>query len=108
MNKVQAGKNQGMAGKLPAVPGAGLETAERLLVLDRKLSAILKEEGAPTHPDEAAALASLCQQSDQKRYAASACLYADVFTAEPKLTADQDQQRRPGCRARRGCALAAR
>jgi hypothetical protein len=107
MNKVQAGKNQGMAGKLPAVPGAGLETAERLLVLDRKLSAILKEEGAPTHPGEAAQ-ASLCPQPDQKHYAASACLYADVFTAEPKLTADQDQQRRPGCRARRGCALAAR
>jgi hypothetical protein len=51
-------------------------------------------------PGEAVALAWLRQQSDQKRYAASACLYTDIFTNNPKLAANLDRQRRPGCRAR--------
>lgn len=68
--------------------------AEQLLVLDKKLSAILSGKESPANPSEAIDLASLCQQPYQKRYAASARFSADAFAAEPKLAADLNQQHR--------------
>ncbi|HTU92576.1 MAG TPA: tetratricopeptide repeat protein [Gemmataceae bacterium] len=68
--------------------------AERLLVLDNKLPAILSGNEAPANPGEAVALASMCQQPYKKRLAAAARLYADAFAAEPKLTADLNRRYR--------------
>src|SRR5262249_5087763 len=68
--------------------------AERLLALDRKLPAILTGEETPANPGEAIALAGMGQQPHQKRYVASARLYAEAFAAEPKLAADLNQQHR--------------
>jgi tetratricopeptide (TPR) repeat protein len=67
---------------------------EQMLALDKKLPAILTGEATPSKAGEAVVLASMCQLSYQKRYAASARLYADAFAAEPKLAADLDQQHR--------------
>jgi superkiller protein 3 len=71
-----------------------LQQSEGMLALDRKLPAILTGEATPANAGEAASLASMCQQPYQKRYAASARLYADAFAAEPKLAADLRQQHR--------------
>jgi serine/threonine-protein kinase len=74
--------------------GSWVRDVEQLIVLDKKLPAILCVEGAPANPSEAVALASLCQQPYKKRFAAAARLYADDFAAEPKLAADLNQQHR--------------
>jgi hypothetical protein len=51
--------------------------------------AIVQREARPTNPGrEFASLAWRYQQPHEKRYAASARLYADAFTADPKLAAD--------------------
>jgi tetratricopeptide (TPR) repeat protein len=71
-----------------------LQHCERMLVLDRKLPAILQGEASPANAGEAVALASMCQQPYKKRYAASARLYAEAFAAEPKLAADLRQPHR--------------
>jgi serine/threonine-protein kinase len=71
-----------------------VQDAERLKALDSKLPTILKGEATPTNPGEAVVLASMCQQPFKKRYAASARLYADAFTGEPKLAADLNQEHR--------------
>jgi hypothetical protein len=68
--------------------------AEKEFALDCKVSAILTGEATPANPGEAIALASMCQQPYKKRYAASARLYDDAFTAEPKLAAYLSQQHR--------------
>jgi serine/threonine-protein kinase len=79
--------------------------AEQLIVLDKKLPAILRGEGAPANPGQAVVLASMCQQPDKKRFAAAARLYADAFAAEPKLPADLNRQLRYN--GARSAALAA-
>jgi serine/threonine-protein kinase len=66
--------------------------AERLLLLDRKLSAILAGQARPVDADEQLGLAEVC--TIKKQYAAAARFYADAFAAEPKLAADLNQQRR--------------
>jgi serine/threonine-protein kinase len=68
--------------------------AERLVELEKKLPSILSGEESPGNPGQAIDFAWLCQQPYQKRYAASARLYADAFAAEPKLAADLKQQYR--------------
>jgi serine/threonine-protein kinase len=70
--------------------------AEQLMMLDRKLPAVLRGEGAPANPGEAVALAWMCQQPYKKRFAAAARLYADAFAAEPKLA---EQYRYNGARS---------
>jgi serine/threonine-protein kinase len=60
-----------------------LRRCDFLLALDRKLPTILSGEAIPANPDEAVALAWMCQQH-KKRHAA-ARLYADAFAAEGKL-----------------------
>jgi eukaryotic-like serine/threonine-protein kinase len=81
-----------------------VRTAERLVELDKKLPAVLQGETAPANAGEAVAIAWMCQQPYQKRYAASARLYADAF-AEPKLATNLNQQHRYN--AARSAALAA-
>jgi serine/threonine-protein kinase len=71
-----------------------VRNAERLLALDTKLPAILTGEAAAANLGEAIALAEMCRQPYQKRYAASARLYADAFGAEPRLAADLNAQHR--------------
>lgn len=60
-------------------------TAERLVALHKELPATLSGQRAPADAAEAVALAWMCQQPYQKRYAASARLYAEAFAAEPKV-----------------------
>jgi serine/threonine-protein kinase len=71
-----------------------VEDAERMLVLDKKLPAILTGEATPANPGEAVALASLCQEPYKKCHATSARLYADAFAAEPKLSNDLNAHHR--------------
>ncbi|HEY7428116.1 MAG TPA: tetratricopeptide repeat protein, partial [Gemmataceae bacterium] len=66
---------------------------ERLIELDRKLPAILRGEAEPADAAERLALADLCYRY-KRLYADAARLYADAFTAEPKLAADLNQQHR--------------
>jgi serine/threonine-protein kinase len=67
--------------------------AERLLALDQKLPALLQGATSPANPGEALTLAQMCQEH-KRRHVAAARLYADAFTAEPKLAADLNQQHR--------------
>src|SRR5262249_40896207 len=60
---------------------------------DGKLPAILRGETSPANPGEAVTLAQMCQQL-KKRHVAAARLFADAFTAEPRLAADLNQQHR--------------
>ncbi|MHB1424757.1 MAG: tetratricopeptide repeat protein, partial [Gemmataceae bacterium] len=71
-----------------------VRNAERMVGLEKKLPAVLQGEASPANADDVTTLAWMCRQSYQKRYAASARLYAGAFSAEPKLAADLDQQHR--------------
>ncbi|MHB1426482.1 MAG: tetratricopeptide repeat protein, partial [Gemmataceae bacterium] len=64
--------------------------AERMVALEKKLPAVLQCEASPANADDVTTLAWMCRQSYQKRYAASARLYAGAFSSEPKLAADLD------------------
>jgi tetratricopeptide (TPR) repeat protein len=66
--------------------------AERLLLLDRKLSAILAGQARPVDAEEQLGLAEVCKI--KKQDAASARFYADAFAAQPKLASDLNQQHR--------------
>jgi serine/threonine-protein kinase len=77
--------------------------AERLVALDRKLSAVLKGQGQPADAAERLAFAQLCQQY-KKLPRAAARFYADAFAAEPKLAADLNARHR--YHAARSAALA--
>src|SRR5262249_42632082 len=81
-----------------------LQQAERLLVLDRKLPAILKREAQPADAREGLALAQLCLQY-QRLYAASARLHPDALAPEPQPADDLRAAHR--YHAARGAALAA-
>jgi formylglycine-generating enzyme required for sulfatase activity len=63
------------------------DEAERLLGLDRRLSAILKGEFEPADPREHVALAQLCKQY-KRLYAAAARFYAVAFSIDTKLADD--------------------
>jgi Tfp pilus assembly protein PilF len=62
--------------------------AERYIELEKKLPAILSGEEPLADAKEALTLAWIYQQPYQKRYAASARLYAIGFAAGPKFAAD--------------------
>jgi tetratricopeptide (TPR) repeat protein len=64
-----------------------LREAERLVVLDRKLPAILRGDAEPASAAEGAELARLCGQY-RGRPAAAARLAAAAFAADPKLAGD--------------------
>jgi tetratricopeptide (TPR) repeat protein/tRNA A-37 threonylcarbamoyl transferase component Bud32 len=67
--------------------GQWVQQCERLVELDAKLPAILKEKAKPADVPEQLGLAFLCQQY-KKRYAAAARFYADAFAAEPEHAKD--------------------
>jgi serine/threonine-protein kinase len=79
--------------------------AQRLVELDRKLPAVLAGEAKPADASESVGLAQLCQQVYQRRYVASARLYAEAFAANPGLAADRRASHRYN--AARAAALAA-
>jgi tetratricopeptide (TPR) repeat protein len=70
---------------------SGLADAERLAAR-RKLAAFLKGDFKPTTNKDRLGLAVLCTK--EKRYRASAGLYADAFAAEPKLADDRKADHR--------------
>jgi eukaryotic-like serine/threonine-protein kinase len=65
-----------------------------LLALNRKLPAVLLGSQKPGSAGETLELASLCRRPYKQLYHASALLYRDAFTAEPKLADDLAQQHR--------------
>jgi serine/threonine protein kinase len=75
-------------------PGIGQTIAwmERLVRLRGRLPAILKGQDQPTGPSEGIDFAELCYK--QGRHAASARLYAEALTADPKLGEDRRTQHR--------------
>jgi serine/threonine-protein kinase len=72
--------------------------AERLVELDHKLAAILKDQGQPANAAERLALARFCQQH-KKLPRAAAGLYAGAFAAEPKLADDLPARYNAACSA---------
>jgi tetratricopeptide (TPR) repeat protein len=60
--------------------------AERMVELDRKLSAFRAGKFAAATADEQLGLADLCQHRARRLYAASACFYSEAFAARPVLT----------------------
>jgi serine/threonine-protein kinase len=67
--------------------------AERTVELEKTLPAVLQGEASPSNAGDAIALPQMCQQF-KKRHVAAARLYAHAFTAEPKISADLNQQHR--------------
>src|SRR5262249_11102889 len=76
---------------------AWVREAERLAALEAKLPAFLKGQFKPKDTQERPGLASVCQA--KRLFAAAARLYADAFTAEPKVADDLKDQHRynPAC-----------
>jgi serine/threonine-protein kinase len=80
-----------------------LKQYEQMLVLDKKLPAILKGDAQPTNAAERLALARVCLY--KRLYAASARLYAHAFAAQPQLA--NDPRTHPRYNAACAAALAA-
>jgi serine/threonine protein kinase/Flp pilus assembly protein TadD len=86
-----------LGSKQPGWPYPSLEWvryAERLFELEKKLPAILKGEASSANASDAITLAWMCQQPYKKRYVASARLYGEAFSKDPKLAADLKQPHR--------------
>ena len=75
-------------------------TAERLVRLEAKLPDVLAGKATPTDNRERLGLIEVCRL--QRRHAAAARLYADAFSADPKLADDLNA----GHRYRAACAAA--
>jgi tetratricopeptide (TPR) repeat protein len=71
-----------------------IRQCERLVELDRKLSAILAGETEPGSVRERLELASLCQLPSKRLHRTAAGLYAEALAADPKLAADLREQYR--------------
>jgi tetratricopeptide (TPR) repeat protein/tRNA A-37 threonylcarbamoyl transferase component Bud32 len=61
--------------------------AERLVALDEKLPAILKDDVRPANVTEQVDLARICQTPSKRLYAAAARFYADAFAVTADLAA---------------------
>jgi serine/threonine-protein kinase len=68
-----------------------VQEAERLVELEKKLPSILQGETSPANASDAVTLAWMCRQPYKKQHVAAARLYADAFTADPKLASDMNQ-----------------
>jgi serine/threonine protein kinase/Flp pilus assembly protein TadD len=79
-----------------------VQHCERLVQLDRKLSAVLSGKQQPADVAERIALARLCQMPCNKCYRAALRFYEEAFAAAPKLTGDQPS----GPRYNAACAAA--
>jgi serine/threonine protein kinase/Flp pilus assembly protein TadD len=62
-----------------------VQEVERLIALDAKLPAVLREEAQPADAAEQLLLAQLCQKPYKRLYAAAAKLYSAAFAAQPRL-----------------------
>jgi hypothetical protein len=71
-----------------------IRQCERLIKLDRKLSAVLQGEAEPASVAERLALAELCQAPYKRLHAAATRFYTDAFAIDPRLAADLQQQHR--------------
>jgi serine/threonine-protein kinase len=71
-----------------------IRQCERLIKLDRKLSAVLQGEAEPANAAERLALADLCQAPYKRLHAAATRFYTDAFAADPRLAADLQHQHR--------------
>jgi tetratricopeptide (TPR) repeat protein len=69
-----------------AIARSGLAKAQRAAAFQRKLAALLKGDFKPSTNDERLGLSALC--TIKKLYRTSAILYADAFSADPKLADD--------------------
>jgi tetratricopeptide (TPR) repeat protein len=65
-----------------------LPRTQRMRELLPRLPDVLTGKQKPKNPVEACALADLCAQPFQKRYAEAARLYTDAFAADPRLAED--------------------
>jgi tetratricopeptide (TPR) repeat protein/tRNA A-37 threonylcarbamoyl transferase component Bud32 len=72
----------------PNPSGQWLARARELEALDARLSAFLQGKGQPSSASERLALAWLCQQPYQQRYATAARLYAQAFSEQPRAAED--------------------
>jgi tetratricopeptide (TPR) repeat protein len=100
---LQRGHELGSAqSEWPNPSGHWLARARRLKALDERLSAFLRGKEQLNSAAERMALAWLCHQPYQQRYATAAKLYAQAFSEEPK--AAEDLQR--GHRYDAACAAA--
>jgi tetratricopeptide (TPR) repeat protein len=66
-----------------------VRTAEQLVQLDERLSALLAGKAQPKDTSERIAFAELCQKPYRQRYAVALRLYQEAFAADPKLTGEQ-------------------
>jgi serine/threonine-protein kinase len=82
-----------------------VRAAERLVELDRRLTALLERKEQPANETESLALAELSQKPFKRCYATCARLYSDAFANNAKLADDLQQQHR--FNAARSAALAA-
>jgi tetratricopeptide (TPR) repeat protein len=64
------------------------QRCEKMLELDRKLTAVRKGQDKPADAAEALALAKLCQQPYKALNDTAARLYAEALTADPRLADD--------------------
>ncbi|HVS33978.1 MAG TPA: tetratricopeptide repeat protein [Gemmataceae bacterium] len=71
-----------------------LQRCDQFLALDHKLAAVVDGKETPADDVQRINLARLCQQPYQKRYAASARLFADAFAHDAKLAEDMQKQDR--------------
>jgi tetratricopeptide (TPR) repeat protein len=71
-----------------------LRQCEQALALDQKLTAVLEGKEKPADDAQRLALAQLCQQPFQKRYAASARFYTEAFANDPRLAGNLQAQYR--------------
>jgi tetratricopeptide (TPR) repeat protein len=85
----RAGHDLGSRQKDWRYPSAAwVKKAEWLLDLSRKLPLVLAGKQKPADESERIGLARLCQQPYQRRYAASARFWKDVFRDQPELADD--------------------
>jgi serine/threonine-protein kinase len=85
-------KGQDLADRLSGQPSAyvavSIRRVERLVELDRNLSAFLTAQRKPSGPDELLELAHLCGHPAKRLYAAAARFCQDAFAARPALLGD--------------------
>jgi hypothetical protein len=74
----------------------------QFLALEEKLTPILEGKSSPASPEEALALARLCQHPARALHAAAANFYAEAFAGKPDLAGDLQS----GHRYNAACAAA--
>jgi tetratricopeptide (TPR) repeat protein len=71
-----------------------VQKAEGLVLLERKLVAILEGKDKPANDAERLDLAQLCQQPDKQLYSAAYRFFVEAFAHDPRLAEDMQQEHR--------------